>query len=135
MKNKLIKGLALGGVAALALAASGCQSCVNDIKARGGLIGSHAGDYVAISQSGGEIMDVYKLKGVYVESIQNSDGWRFTDQGDNVVSLGGDAKLIRLDDQNKKLWDKYCEYHMEFEKETYKVKYGGKLVDGKLKCD
>jgi len=96
---------------------SGCAGCRNTIAAKGGLIGSYEGDYVVINYTGGVIADVWVLSDVYVQSEENSDGWRFTDPDGNVVFLGGDVKVIRL----KKSDDlkKWHEYHMEFERKTY----------------
>jgi len=98
---------------------SGCMSFKNDIKSRGGFLGSHAGDYVVLSQSGGLIMDCWLLKDVYVESVSESDGWRFVDDNDNSIYIGGDVKVIRCEKRSK-LFDKYHEYHMEFEPYTYR---------------
>lgn len=100
---------------------SGCAGCRNDIAARGGLVGSYTGDYIVISQSGGQIMDVWKLKNVYVQSETNSDGWRFLDDRGNSIFVGGDIKIIRV--KEKGLFDKYHEYHMEHENQTYRDKH------------
>lgn len=124
LRSKLGKGIATVGLAAMALTTVGCSSWGNDIKARGGLIGTHDGDYVAISQSGGRIMDVYILEDVYVQSIDGSDGWRFTDEDENLIFLGGDVKLIRINENNKdELMEQYHEYHMEHESKTYRELY------------
>ena len=113
-----------GGLVALALMSMpGCQGCMNDISARGGLVGTYKGDYIVISQSGGEIMDVYKLDDVYVESETGSDGWRFKDQNGNITFLGGDVKIIRMNKKNADLWDSYHEYPMEEEGQTYGKKF------------
>lgn len=101
----------------------GCAGCRNDIASRGGLVGSYAGDYIVISQSGGLIMDCWKLTDVYVESVSGSDGWRFKKTNGDVVFIGGDAKIVRVED--KSTMDKYHEYHMEFEDLTYREKFGG----------
>ncbi len=123
LKSKLGTLAVVSAVGLGAMMSSGCQSCWNDISARGGIVGTYEGDYIAISQSGGLIMDVYKLDGVYVESEASSDGWRFRDNEDNVIRLGGDVKLIRIDNGNSQLWDRYHEYHMEFESQTYREMY------------
>ncbi|MBT3298281.1 hypothetical protein HN385_05125 [archaeon] len=112
--------------AALAVGVSqtmGCASTCNDIERRGGLVGTYTSDYVVISQSGGLIMDVYKLNDVYVESETGSDGWRFVDNKGYPTFIGGDTKTIRVDDLNRDVWGKYHEYHMEFESETYRDLY------------
>ena len=111
-------GLA-AGLTALALTSTGCASWWNDVKAKGGIVGSYEGDYIALKQSGGVITDVYKLKDVYAESIEGSDGWRFEDQHGNIVFLGGDVKLTRMTGDNEDMWDRYCEYHQEFQPRTY----------------
>ena len=104
------------------LSFSGCMSWKNDMKARGGFLGEHSGDYVVVSQSGGEIMDCWILDNVYVESVASSDGWRFVDEEDNTIYIGGDVKVIRLDSSSD-IRDKYFEYHMEFEEYTYRQKF------------
>jgi len=101
---------------------TGCAGCRNDIKARGGLLGEYEGDYIVISQSGGLIMDCYVLKNVYVQSETNSDGWKFTDEYGNLTRIGGDTKVIRIQDAEE--LDKWHEYHMEFETMTYREKFG-----------
>lgn len=105
---------------------AGCASWKNDIAARGGLVGSHEGDYVVISQSGGDIMDCWVLEDVFVSSEENSDGWRFQDEDGNVIFIGGDTKVIRC--KNKSELASYHEYHMEFESQTYREKFGGVLA-------
>jgi hypothetical protein len=54
---------------------------------------------------------------VYVQSEENSDGWRFTDPDGNVVFLGCDVKVIRIKDADD--LKKWHDYHMEFENKTY----------------
>lgn len=119
-------GLAL--FACVAIAFAGCASTWNDIGARGGLIGSYEGSFVVISQSGGLVMDCWVLTDSYVESEENSDGWRFIDNDGNVVHIGGDSKVVRLDDEED--LKNYIEYHMEEESVTYREKFaqvkGGK---------
>ncbi len=111
------------GALALSACFQGCAGCRNEIASRGGLIGSYAGDYIVLSQSGGLIMDCWKLTDVYVESIDNSDGWRFKDGNGDINFIGGDVKVIRIHD--RKNMDRYHEYHMEFETLTYRDKFGG----------
>jgi len=110
--------LALLGIVSIGMI--GCAKFQNDMKARGGLVGSYKGNYVVISQSGGEIMEVWVLKDVYVNSEENSDGWRFVDDNGNVVFIGGDVKVMRMDSS----MDGYHEYHMEQETQTYREKFG-----------
>jgi len=97
-----------------------CANLQNQAKSDGGYFTSSTEDYIVISQSGGLIMDVWKLKDVKVSSPQSSDGWLFVDQYDNSINIGGDAKTIR---RCSGLWDKYHEYHMEFETQTYREKF------------
>jgi len=119
---KKVKWLVLMVVVVALFATSGCMSLKNDIKSRGGLLGSHSGDYVVLSQSGGLIMDCWLLQNVYVESVSESDGWRFVDDSDNSIYIGGDVKVIRCE-ENSDLFNKYYEYHMEFESSTYREKF------------
>lgn len=104
-------------------AMSGCAKWQNDVSARGGLFGSYEGDYVVINYSGGEIMDVWVLEDVYVNSEENSDGWRFSDEEGNVIFVAGDVKVIRAD--NREVLSKYHEYHMESETQSYCQKFKG----------
>jgi len=69
-----------------------------------------------INYSGGRIIDVWKLKDVFVESEKRSDGWRFS-VGNDFIMVGGDAKVIRVIDP--KVWNRYREYHYEFEGGEY----------------
>jgi hypothetical protein len=96
---------------------SGCAGCRNTIAAKGGLIGSYEGNYVVINYTGGVIADVWVLRDVYVQSEENSDGWRFTDPDGNVIFLGGDIKVIRIKEADD--LKKWHEYHMEFEDKIY----------------
>jgi len=111
-------------IVTLCLMVCGCAKLKNKISRDGGFFGSYPGDYVVISQSGGVIMDVYKLNNVMVQSEENSDGWLFKDQIGNVINLGGDIKVIRVTSRNTSdLWGNYEEYHMEFEEQTYREKF------------
>lgn len=112
----------LGGLALLSLA--GCARSCDKWDAKGGILGSYKAPYIVVSQSGGRVMDVYKLESAIVQSEENSDGWLFKDQGGRPVFLGGDVKHIRLDSTTDPIWDKYHEYHMEFESKTYRELYG-----------
>lgn len=108
-------------LALLCVCCSGCASFWNGVASRGGIIGSHGGDYVVISQSGGLIMDVWILEDVFVESEEKSDGWRFVDEDGNVEFIGGDVKVRRV--KSKATLKDYHEYHMEFEACTYRQMY------------
>jgi len=78
------------------------------------------GDYIVRNDSGGKIMDVWVLHDVIVQSEFNGAGWLFKDQTGNVVHLGGDVKVIRLNRGNMADWH---EYHAEFETHTYQELY------------
>ena len=109
---------------------TGCGGCAgrhNEIKANGGLWGKYAGNYIVISQDGGLIMDCWILEDVFVESEEDSDGWRFTDQDDHSTHVGGGVKTIRLEDGEDS--SKWHEYHMEFETQTYREKFNS-VPDG-----
>lgn len=121
MKNKLMLALAL---CCLPLV-TGCAGCMNDIRSRGSILGSTTGDYIVISQSGGLIMDCWKLNDVYVQNEENSDGWLFTDDDGNVVRISGDCKVIRISDMDD--MDNWHEYHMESESMTYREKFNEEL--------
>jgi hypothetical protein len=103
------------------LCLTGCASWQNDIAAKGGLFGEHKGNYVVVSQSGGEIMDVWVLEDVYCESEKDSDGWRFIDDEGNVTFIGGDVKVLRI--KQKSSLKNYHEYHREFERQSYQDLY------------
>jgi len=95
---------------------TGCARFGNKMDNQGGLF-AKKGDYVIINSSGGIIQDVWKIKDTFVDSASGSDGWIFTDANGDSVSLGGDAKVIRV--KSASTWDKYIEYHYEFETKTY----------------
>jgi hypothetical protein len=65
-------------------------------------------------------MDVWVLKNVIINNEEHSDGWFFLDNNGNVVHLGGDVKIIRVND--KSLLQKYHEYHREIDGGTYEYK-------------
>ena len=105
---------------------SGCAKWKNQIAADGGIFTSHPGDYIVISQSGGQIMDVWKLESVMVQAVSGSDGWLFRDEDGVVVFIGGDVKSMRWKKgkgKDAEEWKKYHEYHMEFESMTYREKF------------
>lgn len=108
----------------LALLLTSCAKFWDGVDAKGGIVGSSKAPYIIINQSGGHIMDVYKLTHAIVQSPEGSDGWLFKDNDGNPIYLGGDVKTIRLKSAGGALWDKYHEYHMEFETLTYREKYG-----------
>lgn len=89
----------------------------NDIAKKGSLLGSTKSDYVAINYSGEKIMDVWVLSDQYVQSEGESDGWNFVDKNGDVIMLGGDVKIIRINDASTLA--KYKEYHYEFDGGDY----------------
>lgn len=112
MKKKFIVLVIL--MLAVSVPLTGCFEGWKNAAARdGGYFASSKGDYIVINQSGGKIMDVYKLKNVFVTSESNSDGWNFKDDAGNLIMIGGDVKIIRVYDS--KTWDKYKDFHIEFD--------------------
>ncbi len=103
----------------------GCKRTRDKWAAQGGMITSSAEDYIVVSQSGGQIMDVWKLRGAFVQSPENSDGWLFLDGTGNAIYVGGDVKTIRMR-KDKSIWEDYHDYHMEHETQTYRELYGQK---------
>jgi hypothetical protein len=107
------------------LTITSCSKMRNRWKSEGGFFASMAGgtmeDYVVISQSGGEIMDCWKLKNVMVQSPETSDGWLFIDADGNSVYVGGDVKIIRC--MGRVVFEDYHEYHMENESLSYRKKF------------
>jgi len=85
--------------------------------------GGIEGDYIVISQSGGKIMDVWKLKNAMCQSSEGSDGWLFRNSAGNPVNIGGDVKVIRMVELDADLWNSYHEYHMELESAAYRELY------------
>lgn len=105
----------------LCISLSGCASFSNDLAAGNSIFGSYEGDYVIISESGGAIVDVWVLRDVFCESEKSSDGWRFKDDDDNMTFIGGDVKVLRMN--NAADMSKYHEYHIEFETQSYQEKF------------
>ena len=96
-----------------------CAKWSNEVDRDGSFLGSTTGDWIVIKQSGGVITDVYMLEDVMVQSENNSDGWLFKDQVGNIVNIGGDCKAIRIKGNKAEMFNKYVEYHMEFDSLTY----------------
>ena len=82
---KMLDRIVLVVVVIAVLSASGCKKTRDKWAAQGGMITSSAEDYIVVSQSGGQIMDVWKLRKAFVQSSENSDGWLFLDQTGNSV--------------------------------------------------
>ena len=103
---------------------TGCKKARDKWNAEGSFfgIGNSGADYIVVNYSGSIICDVYKLKNEFVQSPENSDGWLFLANG-NPINIGGDSKLIRCRKSDGGLWEKYHEYHMEFESKTYRELY------------
>ena len=101
------------------LSLTSCAKFWDSAEANGGVFTSSKSPYVIINQSGGEVMDIYKLKDAIVQSPSGSDGWLFLDNEGNPVYLGGDVKTIRLKSMNDPIWNSYHEYHTEFNSKTY----------------
>lgn len=72
--------------------------------------GREGGRYVIINYSGGTVMDVWKVENKVVNSIDGSDGWEFVDSQGVLNRVGGDALVIRCDN-NDEIWNRYEEYH------------------------
>lgn len=72
--------------------------------------GREGGRYVIINYSGGVVMDVWKIENKLVSSIKESDGWEFVDSQGVLNRVGGDALVIRCDN-NDEIWNRYEEYH------------------------
>ena len=103
------------------IATAGCAKLSNQIAADGGFFGSYNGDYVVRNDSGGKIMDVWVLKNVMVQETVHGGGWLLRDQTGNAIHLGGDLKVIRVNDATT--LSKYHEYHCEFETKSYQELY------------
>ncbi len=102
-------------LAAAMLLSVGCAGISNNIAHDGGLIGTYNGDYIVRNDSGGRIMDVWKLKNVYVENGV------FKDSRGNVIVIKGDIRVMRVNDSET--WERYHDYHAEFETKTYQELY------------
>lgn len=105
----------------------GCAESGNKIAKDDGIFSQYDGNYIVINYSGGKIMDVWKLNGIYVLSEENLDSWCFC-INDTVIMLNGDAKIIRDDDN--KISSKYVEYHYEFNGVDYYT-YANKILKKK----
>lgn len=104
MKKKIL-GLLVIGVLTFGLV--GCGTWENT-QASGGLFASK-GNYVVINYSGGKIFDVWTLENAYVQDSSNSDGYCFTDDEGNFVTVSGDVLVIRCNDDKE--FNKYTEFH------------------------
>ena len=96
-----------------------CAKWENEVAANGGILGSYTGDYLVRNDSGGRIMDVWVLHNVIVQAEHSGAGWLFQDGQGNVIHLGGDVKVVRI---NRDI-GRYHEYHAEFERRSYQELY------------
>lgn len=96
-----------------------CASFWNKVDSDGSLVGNTKGSWIVVKQSGGIITDVWKLEDCFVQSEENSDGWLFVNQDGDPTHVGGDMKAIRVKTNEREKFDKYFEYHMEFDTLTY----------------
>lgn len=108
-------------LACLSMFGVSCAKLGNEIAANGGIWGSYAGDYIVRNDSGGKIMDMWVLKDVMVQEVNSGSGWLFRDTNGNVIHLGGDVKVIRVN-KGMNLSD-YHEYHAELESKSYQELY------------
>lgn len=109
---KKIKILSIIGLMVATLSFTGCMASWNNQKAlKGGYFTTNKANYVVLNESGGEIMDCWVLKDVYVESEDNSDGLRFVDKNGDGIIIQGDSKVIRIN--NDDTLGKYVEYHID----------------------
>ena len=108
-------GMMLGFLLTVALLTYGCADAWNKVNTQDRIT-----KYIIISQSGGKIMDVWKLKNTSVSP--HTFGWTFKEE-DNSIIISGNIKVIRVNDENNELWEQYHEYHMEFETKTYRELY------------
>jgi hypothetical protein len=115
---------------AILMSSVGCARLTDKWSAKGGIIGSTRAPYIVISQSGGEIMDVFKLPKAIVQSSSESDGWLFKSKDGNPIFVGGDVKTIRLSNTKDDRWADYHEYHMEFESLSYREKFNSPSTPG-----
>lgn len=120
MKNFILLLLTVA-LTTVMVTSSGCARSCQRWEANGSIVGSVRGDWVVVKESGGVITDVYLLHNVMVQSEETSDGWLFIDQAGNPVHIGGDMKAIRVTGDHS-LFDKYVEYHIEFDPMTYQEK-------------
>jgi hypothetical protein len=114
--------LIVGGV-------KGCAGMKNDVADSGGfgayLSGGSRGEYIIRNDSGGKIMDVWKLQDTFVKEDSGGAGYSFIVPGGEVVHIGGDVKIIRVNNPaTDPLWNEYHDYHTEFSTETYQQLYG-----------
>ena len=118
--KKLLTGLTV----ATLLLFVGCAKMQNEIARDGGFFGSYAADYIVRNDSGGKIMDMWKLRNVIVQEEEHGAGWLFRDNAGNPINIGGDVKVVRC--INLQDWDRYHEYHAEFETKSYQELYSQK---------
>jgi hypothetical protein len=107
---------ALGGTMML----TGCANRITDFADQGGIFTEHNGRYIIRNDSGGRIMDVWKLEDTFAKEGKTGAGFVFRiPEQSEVIHVGGDAKIIRMNDDKDPRWDQYHEYHAEFNTKTY----------------
>jgi hypothetical protein len=117
------KIMLLVAVIALIAIIAGCAGISNKIAQHGSVWGKTRGNYVVINYAGTEIADVWIIRDTFVDSPEGSDGWEFVDAQGNAQKIGGNSKITRVADTNLADLSKYHEYHMEFEKRSYRDLY------------
>jgi hypothetical protein len=122
MANEIKRMLGVGLVGLVLT--SGCAKLQNQIARDGSIIGSTNGNYVVVQYSGPEIVNLWKLKDVHVQSEEQSDGWLFQDAEGNVVNIAGAVKVMRMSGQSQDVWNSYHEYHKELQSKSYTEMYG-----------
>ncbi len=111
------KRLFLEGILISTLTLGGCFK--NTSKEHTNNINNNHERYIIVKENGGKITDVYKLDNAKSVSIYTTGAY-FIDQDLNRINILGDTKIIReAAYNNTELWNKYVEYHMEFEKKSY----------------
>ena len=104
-KNKMIL-LSIIGI--IVLCTSGCFGSVENYLSSGQMLEAK-GDYVVINYGGNQIFDIWTLENAYVQNSENSDGYYFTDDNGNFITVSGDVLVIRCN--KKEEFNKYQEYH------------------------
>ena len=112
MKNlsKRVLGLVLIMVILLSTMTGCFASWDNQRNLTGGILSNSKSDYIVLNESCGTIMDCWILKNTFVQSEDQSDGFRFTDNLGRGVIVQGDAVVMRLNSATDV--SMYIEYHI-----------------------
>jgi len=107
-----VRKVVLGLFAISCLGFGGCmEGFKTKLKRDGGFISNKA-DYIIVNTSGNRVLDIYKLRNVFVSNQESSDGVGFIDIDGNYTLIQGDVKVIRIiEGQNQ--WNEYKEYHFD----------------------